>query len=63
MKEKLSDGEFRLMEFVIRCINFVSVYVKKRSSSFGIKDGETVVDYVCSIGRYTVYKTFQCSLD
>jgi len=54
MKEKLSEREFRLMHFVMRCIDFVSDYVKKRSSSFGIKEGETVIDYACGPGRYTI---------
>jgi hypothetical protein len=47
MKEKLSDGEFRMMQLVMKRIDFASNYVKKRSMSFGIKEGETVIDYAC----------------
>jgi ubiquinone/menaquinone biosynthesis C-methylase UbiE len=55
MKEKLSDRSFRVMSFLLNSIEFIFPYVKRRASSFGIKEGMTVVDYGCGPGRYSVH--------
>jgi ubiquinone/menaquinone biosynthesis C-methylase UbiE len=54
MKEKISDRQFKIMHFVMRCFDGVSARVKNRAINFGIKEGETIVDYACGPGRYTV---------
>jgi len=34
-------------------MDFIYPYVKKRSKTFGISEGMTVIDYGCGPGRYT----------
>jgi ubiquinone/menaquinone biosynthesis C-methylase UbiE len=52
--EKMSNGAFRAMTWLMNVIDFFYPYVGKRALGFGIKEGMTVVDYGCGPGRYTV---------
>jgi SAM-dependent methyltransferase len=52
--EKVSDGAFRMMIWIMRTVDFFYPYVAKRSRGFGIEKGMTVVDYGCGPGRFTI---------
>jgi len=52
--ERMSDWSFKLMNLIFQVIDFVYPGVDKRIQKFGIGPGETVVDYGCGPGRYTV---------
>lgn len=54
MKESLSDQSFKLMQLIMRIMEWVHPYAEKRVSSFGIREGMTIIDYGCGPGRYTV---------
>jgi len=51
--EKMSNKAFKLMNFVFKLIDFIYPHVEKRSKTFGISEGMTVIDYGCGPGRYT----------
>lgn len=51
--EKMSDNSFKFMNFTFKLMDFIYPYVKKRSKTFGISEGMTVIDYGCGPGRYT----------
>ena len=52
--ERMPDSSFRAMTLIFKVVDFFYPYVKKRSRTFGIQRGMTVVDYGCGPGRYTV---------
>lgn len=54
IKRKLTDKEFRLMQVFMKIADHVYPHVKARSESFGVKSGQTVVEYGCGPGRYVV---------
>jgi len=54
IQRKLNNNEFRLMQVFMNIADHVYPHVKTRTESFGIKPGQTVVDYGCGPGRYTV---------
>ena len=54
VKRKLNNTEFRLMQGFMKLADHVYPHVKTRTETFGIKPGQTVVDYGCGPGRYTV---------
>ena len=54
IKRKLNNTEFRLMQGFMKLADHVHPHVRMRAEAFGIKPGETVVDYGCGPGRYTV---------
>ena len=51
--ERMSDTSFKMMTLLMRVIDFILPYIKKRVKGFGIQEGMTVVDYGCGPGRYT----------
>jgi ubiquinone/menaquinone biosynthesis C-methylase UbiE len=51
--ERMSDFSFRAMSFVFNMVDFLHPYIDKRVTTFGIREGMTVVDYGCGPGRYT----------
>ncbi len=51
--ERMSDFAFRLMSLTFSLIDRLSHRVERRSRSFGLRPGMTVVDYGCGPGRYT----------
>ena len=53
MKRKMSDGQFKAMQGLMKLIDTFYPYVKSRARSFGVQPGMTVVDYGCGPGRYT----------
>ena len=54
IQRKLSNTEFRLMQVFMKLADHVHPHVRTRTESFGIKPGQTVVDYGCGPGRYTI---------
>ena len=54
IQRKLSNTEFRLMQGFMKLADHVHPHVHLRAEAFGIKPGQTVVDYGCGPGRYTV---------
>jgi ubiquinone/menaquinone biosynthesis C-methylase UbiE len=52
-KERMSDTSFKLMNILFHVIDFVYPYIDRRIKKFGIKPGQTIVDYGCGPGRYT----------
>ena len=54
IQRKLSNIEFRLMRGFMKIADHVHPHVQVRTESFGIKSGQTVVDYGCGPGRYTI---------
>ena len=52
--ERMSDASFKLMNLTFNLVDLFSPYVEKRSRSFGLQPGMTVVDYGCGPGRYTL---------
>lgn len=54
IKRKLSNAEFRLMQGFMKVADHVYPHVRTRTESFGIQPGQTVVDYGCGPGRYTM---------
>ena len=54
IKRKLSDTDFRLMQGFMKLADHVHPHVQRISEAFGVKPGQTVVDYGCGPGRYTV---------
>ncbi len=51
--ERMSDRSFKMMALLMRFIDLIFPYIKKRVRGFGIESGMTVVDYGCGPGRYT----------
>ena len=54
IQRKLSNSEFRLMQSIMKLADHVHPHVQTRAEVFGVKPGQTVVDYGCGPGRYTV---------
>ena len=54
IKRKLSNTEFRLMQVFMKLADHVHPHVRIRTEAFGVKPGQTVVDYGCGPGRYAV---------
>jgi len=54
LQKRLSAREFKLMQFFYRFVDHVYPHVRTRAEVFGIKIGQTVIDYGCGPGRYTV---------
>ena len=54
IQRKLNNNEFRLMQGFMKIADHVYPHVRTRTESFGIKPGQTVVDYGCGPGRYTI---------
>ena len=54
IQRKLNNTEFRLMQVFMKLADHVHPHVRTRTESFGIKPGQTVVDYGCGPGRYTI---------
>ena len=54
MKERMSDGGFKLMRLVMKAVDHIHPHVFQKAESFGIEKGMTVVDYGCGPGRYTI---------
>jgi len=52
-KRRLSHGEFKVMQAIMKLVDLVRPYVPGRAETFGIARGMTVVDYGCGPGRYT----------
>jgi ubiquinone/menaquinone biosynthesis C-methylase UbiE len=50
----MSNLSFRLMAATFAALDFINPYVERRSQTFGIQPGMTLVDYGCGPGRYTV---------
>ena len=51
--ERMSDRSFKMMTLLMRVIDLIFPYIKRRVRGFGIQEGMTVVDYGCGPGRYT----------
>ena len=54
IQRKLNNTEFRLMQVFMKLADHVHPHVRTRIESFGIIPGQTVVDYGCGPGRYTI---------
>lgn len=54
IQRKLHNTEFRLMQGVMKLMDHVHPHVRTRAEAFGVKSGQTVVDYGCGPGRYAV---------
>jgi ubiquinone/menaquinone biosynthesis C-methylase UbiE len=54
IKRKLSNTEFRLMQGFMKLADHIHPHVRTRAEAFGVKPGQTVVDYGCGPGRYAV---------
>jgi len=54
LKRKLSNTEFRLMQVFMKLADHVHPHVRIKTEAFGVKPGQTVVDYGCGPGRYAV---------
>ena len=54
LQRKMTDKEFSLMQLIMRFVDHVHPYIQERVELFGVKPGQTVVDYGCGPGRYTV---------
>lgn len=54
IQRKLKNSEFRFMQALMNLVDHVYPHVRAKSEAFGIKAGQTVVDYGCGPGRYTV---------
>ena len=54
IQRKLNNTEFRLMQVFMKLADHVHPHVRTRTESFGIKPGQTIVDYGCGPGRYTI---------
>ena len=54
IKRKLTNTEFRFMQIFMKFADHIHPHVRMRVEMFGIKPGQTVVDYGCGPGRYTV---------
>lgn len=52
--EKMSDSSFKFMNFTFKIMDLIYPSAKKRSKTFGISEGITVIDYGCGPGRYTI---------
>jgi len=51
--ERMSNLGFRLMSLTFDLVDLVRPYIDRRVTTFGIREGMTVVDYGCGPGRYT----------
>ena len=51
--ERMSNLGFRLMSLTFDLVDRVHPYIDRRVTTFGIREGMTVVDYGCGPGRYT----------
>ena len=49
----MSNMGFRLMSLIFDLVDLVHPYIDRRVTTFGIREGMTVVDYGCGPGRYT----------
>ena len=54
VQRKLSNTAFRLMQGFMKLVDHIHPHVKTRAETFGVKQGQTVVDYGCGPGRYSV---------
>ena len=54
LKKELNKTEFRFMQGIYRLVDHVHPHVRARAEAFKIKPGQTVIDYGCGPGRYTV---------
>ncbi|MCL1847880.1 MAG: class I SAM-dependent methyltransferase [Coriobacteriia bacterium] len=54
LQKKISNREFGIMQGLYRLIDHVHPYIPASVALFGIKPGQTVIDYGCGPGRYTV---------
>ena len=54
IKRKLNNTEFRFMTLFMKLADHVHPHVQTRAELFGIKPGQTVVDYGCGPGRYAI---------
>ena len=51
--ERMSNLGFRLMSLTFDLVDLVHPYIDRRVTTFGLREGMTVVDYGCGPGRYT----------
>jgi ubiquinone/menaquinone biosynthesis C-methylase UbiE len=51
--ERMSNVGFRLMSLTFDLVDLVHPYIDRRVTTFGIREGTTVVDYGSGPGRYT----------
>ena len=54
LQKRFSNREFKLMQLFYRFVDHVNPHVRTRAEVFGIKKGQTVIDYGCGPGRYAV---------
>jgi ubiquinone/menaquinone biosynthesis C-methylase UbiE len=53
-RDRMSDFAFRMMSVVIALQELFPQGIDRRAVGFGIQNGQTVVDYGCGPGRYTL---------
>ena len=54
LQKKLGTREFKLMQGFYRFVDHVHPHVRTKAEAFGVKPGQTVIDYGCGPGRYTI---------
>jgi len=50
----MSHWGFHAMNWTFKVVDVVFPYIDRRVKGFGIEEGETLVDYGCGPGRYTI---------